>query len=156
MKAIGLTGGIGSGKTTVSDYLRDKGIKVIDADRIAREVTEDPDMIRRLAEAFGSDVLDGPAALDRKKLAEKAFASSSGKEKLDSMTHRNIFAIISQRLAEYAKGSENIVFIDAPLLFETGLDAIVQETWVVTADESLRMNRVFHRDGTGERVFLDI
>ena len=145
---IGLTGGIGAGKSTATDYLVEKGYKVIDCDKVAREVVEPgAPALAALAEAFGPEILDEDGALDREATAKIVFADPEKRKKLDDITHSAIYDIIEER----SKGHEDgLVFIDAALIFESGLDKELDAVWVVTADEEIRKRRVALRDGMDE------
>ena len=157
MKIIGLTGGIGSGKSTVSAYLAAKGYKIIDADKIAHDITlKGSPVLLELAEAFGKDILEPDGSLNRRKLAAAAFADNDGRQMLNAITHRVIFEEIDGRIRELRNsGQEKIIFLDAPLLFESGLDSRTEENWVVHADTKTRVERVKGRDGLSESEILD-
>lgn len=163
MKIIGLTGGIGTGKSTVTDYLISKGLHVLDADKIAREIVlPGSEMLIRLAAVFGQDIIQEDGSLDRKKLGAIVFSDAEKRRQLDSLMHTEILEIIHERIlqfreetelsAEYAIDPANlkkskVIFIDAPLLFETGLDKSVGEIWVIDADDETRIKRIMERDG---------
>ena len=155
MKTIGLTGGIGTGKSTVSRYLTTKGYKIIDADRIAREVVEPgKPALAQLAERFGGEILLEDGSLDRRKLAQLAFATKEGKNALDEITHGAIFARIDELQEQYRRELETtadaVIFLDAPLLLETGLDRKCDGVWVVDVPDDIRVERVKLRDGLSE------
>lgn len=156
MKVIGLTGGIGAGKSTVSDLLRQKGCRIIDADRIAHEITAPGSpLLPKLAEAFGQDILHADGTLDRKALAAKAFSSREQREKLEAITTSQVVQIISQQLEQLREeGREKLVFVDAPLLFEAGADALTDLVWLVDADLELRIRRTMERDNAGREEIL--
>ena len=170
MKIIGLTGGIGSGKSTVTDYLTSKGFYVLDADQIAREIVlPGSDMLIQLAAAFGDDIILEDGSLNRKKLGEIIFSDSGKKEMLDRMMHTEILELIYERIIQYREKAEydavvasdpeqvlrsKVIFIDAPLLFETGLDKRVGEVWVIDADDETRIRRVMERDGLNREDIL--
>jgi len=152
MKVIGLTGGIGTGKSTVSRYLKTKGYGIIDADEIAREVVEPGTAaLYQLVQRFGEEILTEDGSLNRRKLAQLAFAAPEGKEALDRITHGAIFARIDeQRAALEARlegQPEALVFLDAPLLLETGLDRKTDLVWVVDVPDEVRIRRIMERDG---------
>ena len=149
MIIIGLTGGIGSGKSTVSGYLREKGFSIIDADQVARDIME-PGMptLSRLAKVFGGGIIDEDGALKRKELAAIAFSSDENKTKLDEITHGDIKNRIAEMIEECTVKGEKICFLDVPLLFEVGLDKKCDFVWVVTADMEKRIERVVARDNT--------
>ncbi len=148
MEIIGITGGIGSGKSTVSHYVESKGHKVIDADRIAHEIMEpNSPILQELAEAFGKDVLNENGSLHRRKLANRAFSSVESKEILERITHREILNQIEEQLVRAEKDGLPLVFLDVVLLFQVGLHRLCTQVWVVDAPEELRLARVMGRDG---------
>ncbi|MEG0156519.1 MAG: dephospho-CoA kinase [Anaerovoracaceae bacterium] len=162
MKKIGLTGGIGSGKSTVSGELRKKGYKVIDADLIAREIVlPGSKVLSSLKTVFGEEIIQQDGSLDRKKLAEKAFSDQENKKRLDEIMMGEICQIIQQRLKEAEeaylvnKEGKALVFVDAPLLFEGGIDRWVDEVWMVFTPEEERVSRVAKRDGIPAAAVLD-
>ena len=160
MKIIGLTGGIGSGKSTVSAYFSDNGHVVIDADRIAREIVA-PGMpvLSELASAFGEHILNSDGTLDRKKLAEVAFGDKILKKRMDAIMHGEILRIIDERIAGLAEsGYNSFVLLDIPLLFETntGLNDAIDEIWVVDAEDETRIERVIGRDGISRQDIIKI
>lgn len=160
MKVIGLTGGIGSGKSTVSEYLKIKNISIIDADAISREIVISGSKMSALDElvnAFGSSILSNDGTLDRKKLASKAFSTKENKELLDTIMLGKIVSIILKRIEEAKMLDLMQVVIDAPLLFEADLAQYCDEIWVVDASDEVRINRVMSRDGaTKEEVIARI
>ncbi len=146
MKIIGLTGGIGSGKSTVSDYLISKGFYVLDADRIAREIVlPGSEMLIELKAIFGAEIILEDGSLNRKKLGEIIFSDAEKKKVLDKLMHTRVLEMIHERILEYHEGK--IIFIDAPLLFETGLDRSVSEVWVIDVEDEIRIRRIMERDG---------
>jgi dephospho-CoA kinase len=148
MKTIGITGGIGSGKSTVTEFLKEKGYPVVDADLIARKVVEPGTrVLAELVSHFGQGILQTDGTLDRNKLAEVAFSTPSNKEMLDRLTHGAILATISKQIEKLQDElNPALIFVDAALLIETGLYRIMDEVWLVTAQESLRIQRVVTRD----------
>ena len=155
MKVIGLTGGIGAGKSTVSDYLLDKGFTVIDADKIARSMTEKgSETLQALTEAFGEDILFTDGCLDRKKLAAIVFSDEKKRLVLEELTTKKVVQIIEEKITGLQEeGYEAAVFIDAPLLFESGADKLCDAVWLVDASIDIRIRRVMARDDvTSEEV----
>ena len=152
MIIIGLTGGMGSGKSTVSAYLAENtGIPVIDADKIAHDITEPGQpTLTRLEEAFGSGIIRADGTLDRKKLAGIVFPSQEKKELLDRITHGAIREQINREIEAANREQKPAVILDVPLLMETGMDAQCDAVWVVTADMKVRIDRVSARDNIGE------
>ncbi len=155
MKIIGLTGGIGSGKSTVSEYLASKGIKIVDADKISHEMMENgSSLLEELAIAFGDEIINTDGSLNRRELARLAFATEEGKNLLNRITHKEISKRVDRQIAELKKSNERIIFFDAPLLFEAGMDSKTGETWLVHVDEATRISRVRDRDGLSEEEIL--
>lgn len=146
MRIIGLTGGIGSGKSTVTGMLRDLGATVVDSDEGARAVVEpgQPALAEIRAE-FGEDVIGPGDRLDRQALAQRVFADEGARQKLNAITHPRVADWTRARVAEAASRGVDTVFLDTPLLFETGLDAGVAETVVVWVPRQLQVQRAVGR-----------
>lgn len=148
MIKLGLTGPTGAGKTTVARLLEQNGIPLVDADAIARTVTEKGSpVLSALADTFGKDILFPDGSLDRRALAAVAFSSKENTEKLNAVTHPAILARIRRALAD---ATGDAVVLDAPLLFETGLDALCDHTAAIVADEAVRLARITARDSISE------
>ena len=147
MKLIGLTGGIGAGKSTVSDYLKQKGYPVLDADLVAREIVEPgTETLSELSRAFGEEILNPEGSLNRGVLAKIVFTDANKKQLMDQIMHGKVIDILLSRAK--AMTDEPVVFIDVPLLFETGMDRYMDQVWMVDADEDVRIQRVMNRDGS--------
>ena len=148
----GLTGGIGSGKTTVAAILRDKGYTVLDADEIGREVTaKDEPLLRMLVKDFGIDIIREDGTLDRKLLAEKAFGDKRKMNRLNELVQTAILCRAVEKFHKLSLSDYNkVMFFDVPLLFEAGWDRYMQQIWLVTAPEDVRIQRVEIRDGLTE------
>ena len=147
---IGLTGGIGSGKSTVARMLEHCGYRIVDADRISREVTEKGSpALRELAEYFGEDVILPDGSLDRKLLGKRAFATDEGVSVLNR--------IVTEKIIEISKESlrGNVVF-DAPTLLENGLDCLVDMVVVVVSRKETRIKRVRERDKLTRKQILAV
>ncbi len=145
---IGLTGGIGAGKSLVSRRLGELGACIIDADVIARQVVEPGRAAyRKIVERFGRKVLRPDGTIDRKTLAKEVFRDSQARSDLEAITHPQILKTI-RRLADRSleENPRGVVVIDAPLLIEAGLHRQVDQVWVVTAGVEQRLNRVAQRD----------
>ncbi len=147
MKVIGLTGGIGSGKSAVARMLGELGAPVIDADLIAREVVEPGEpALAEIARAFGSGVLDERGALDRKKLGALVFADETRRRTLNGILHPRIGARTQERLASLRESGAPVAIYEAALLVENkihlGMDGLI----VVAADEARQRERVAARD----------
>jgi dephospho-CoA kinase len=141
---IGLTGGIGSGKSTVSGLLAAHGAVIVDADRIAREVVEPGTPgLAAVAEAVGSGVLTPDGALDRPALAAVVFADAEARRRLDGIVH----PLVRARAVELAAAAppDAVLVNDVPLLVETGQAASYDLVLVVEADEETRVARLVQR-----------
>jgi dephospho-CoA kinase len=138
---VGLTGGIGAGKSTVAALLTERGAVVVDADAIAREVVE-PGMpaLAALVEAFGTDILLPDGALDRPALAAKAFVDDESRKQLEAITHPAIGAEFLRRVAEAPPGS--VVVHDVPLLVESKRGYDYGAVIVVEAPREIRLERL--------------
>lgn len=147
MMIIGITGGIGSGKSTVSKYISEFGFTVVDLDQIARLVLDDNNLIAELTKAFGEDILSA-GVLNRSKLAELAFENAEQKSKLDSIMLKPILNNTKTLIKKYNESGIEAIFLDAPLLFEAGLNALCDETWLIHTHEDIRINRVILRENT--------
>lgn len=148
MIVIGLTGGIATGKTTVARMLAELGAAVVDADAVARRVVE-PGLPawRDLVAAFGPDVLLPDGRVNRPLLARRAFGGDrEALERLNRATHPHILAAIRRRLEELAAAACRVAVLDAPLLLETGLDALADQVWVVRAERRQQVDRLAARN----------
>lgn len=147
MKIIGLSGQSGAGKTTVLETFSELGFEVIDCDKASRKVMEKgTPCTRELISVFGRDIASEEGEIYRKKLAEKVFFNKDLLEKLTEITHRYIKEYIFGRMEEAKTRGERVFVIDAPLLFESGLDKICDVTLAVTADRETRISRITERD----------
>ena len=149
---IGLTGGIGSGKSTVSEILKNKGYTVLNADDIGKKVTaKDEPLLRLLVKEFGIEIIQEDGTLDRRLLANLAFGDRTKTNRLNELVQT---AILCRAVEEFHKlslsGQDKAMFFEVPLLFEAGWDKYMQQVWVVTAPEDVRMERVAVRDGLTE------
>ena len=156
MKIIGLTGGIGAGKSTVSEYLKAQDYPVVDADQISRDLmVPGAPLLSRLEEAFGPEIILPGRVLDRKGLARIAFATEEGKDLLNRITHGAINEKILADLRDLESQGFKLAFLDAPLLFEVGLDRFTHLVWLVDASDEVRIARVMDRDGLSREEILD-
>ncbi|MDF8368824.1 dephospho-CoA kinase [Weissella paramesenteroides] len=147
MFKLGLTGGIATGKTTISNYLKTKGIPVLDADEYARKVVEPGTPgLTDIVNTFGKQVLQSDGSLNRKLLGQIIFNDMTARQKLNDITHPRIQQMMTDELQKLAKGKTPLVILDIPLLLENhniaGADAIM----VVTVPESIQLNRLMQRN----------
>jgi dephospho-CoA kinase len=145
---IGVTGGIGSGKSTVTAYLRSKGYFVVDADALAREAAMpgEPALLEVQA-AFGDGVMNSDGTLNRSALAEIVFSDEAKLETLNSIFHGDVH---ERMMAKIEEAEAHFVFLDVPLLYETGMDSLCDEVWLVVAPMEDRIARVIARDNSTE------
>lgn len=140
---IGLTGQTGAGKSTVCEILKEKCIKSIDCDKISREITADNSpVLDEIESHFNGVVNDG--VLDRTRLGIIVFGDKEKKAVLEGILFPHIIKKVKERLNEFE--SETAVFLDAPTLFESGLDKICDKTLAVVASEKSRLDRILVRD----------
>ena len=141
---LGITGGTGTGKTSVCRYFKNQGFIIIDSDVVARNVcAAGSDCLGEIVGFFGSGVIDSNGSLKRKELGRIVFSDSQKLKKLNEITHKYIIKSIKKIIEE--NEGKNIV-IDAPLLLETGLNSICTKTLCVLADEDIRLARIMERD----------
>lgn len=148
MITIVVTGGIGSGKTEVTNYLISKGFTVVDADRMSREMTSaGGKAIPYIREHFGPSFILEDGSLDRAAMRDLVFRDPSWKKVLEEGTTKVVLEDIEAIKKERAASNDKALFFDIPLLFETGSEDDYDAVWVVTADYEVRKNRVMARDG---------
>lgn len=157
MRIIGLTGGIGSGKSTVSAMLQDLGATVVDADEGARKVVEPGQpALEEIRERFGGDVFGSDGALDRDRLADVVFADEGARENLNAITHPRVRAWMAERMQAAAAAGAAAVVLDIPLLFESGLTAGLDDIVVVWSPVETQVARAvgrgFREDDVRARV----
>lgn len=147
IRVIGLTGSIGSGKSAVSDIIRQLGITVIDADRISRDVvsagSRGQEMIRR---AFGDEYVN-EEGLDRKAVAALVFSDESARRKLNDIVHPLVLEEFERQKNECIKRKEKVVVFDCPLLLEENLDVLCDSVMVVYVPTDIQIDRIMKRDG---------
>jgi len=145
---IGLTGGLGTGKTTVAEMLREKGAVVINADQLGHQVYEPGrPAYREIIEAFGPQVVGEDGAIDRRRLAQVVFADPQALARLNRITHPRIREAIRERLAQLARDGAQVVVLEAALLLEAGWDDLVDEVWVTMAPPEVAAQRAAARSG---------
>lgn len=144
---IGLTGGIASGKSTVSSMFTSLNIPVVDADVISREVVEPgEDAYEDIRQVFGEDILKKDRTLDRKQLGAIIFADEEKRKQLNGIVHPAVRKEMLQQRDAYVNEGKKCVVLDIPLLFEGNLTRIVDKTIVVSVDEDVQLNRLMERD----------
>lgn len=147
---IGLTGGIGSGKSTVAKIFAELGARIIDADALAHDAFTDEAIRQELAAAFGAEVVAG-GLVDRKAIAQIVFNDDVQRQRLNAIIHPWVQARRMELVAQYA--NERVVVHEIPLLYEVGMGDAFDAVVVVTASEDLRAQRVFERSGLSTTEF---
>lgn len=151
MIRVGLTGGIASGKSTVSGYLRHLGAYVVDADEIAKEVTaRGTEGLTEVVRAFGPEILTPSGDLDRRELARRVFASEAQRERLNRIVHPRVAQRLEEEAARAQARGEPAVILDVPLLLEAGMDRMVDEVWLVAVPPEVQVSRMRSRNGFDE------
>ncbi len=148
VRVIGLTGGIASGKTTISNILKELGATIIDADEIARKVVEKSSpALKDIEENFGRDVLFKDGRLDRKKLGNIVFNDTGSLKKLNEIIHPYIVEKIIDEINHYKKTyNKRVIILDAALLIELNLMDLVEEVWLIVVPEEMQLGRLVERD----------
>jgi dephospho-CoA kinase len=148
VRVVGLTGGIATGKSTFSALLRARGAPVVDADALARAVVEPgTPALAEIVRAFGEGVLREDGTLDRKLLGARVFADPAARRRLEAITHPAIRAAMVGEALRLAAEGHALLFYDAPLLFEVGLDSSLDSVVVVWAPRAVQVDRLVRRDG---------
>ncbi len=147
MLILGLTGGIATGKSTVAKMFVELGAAHVDADSLAREVVAVGEPAwRAIADYFGTSVLLADGSLDRKALARLVFSDLQALAALNAITHPPIIALARERLTAAGAGGALLCVLEAPLLYETGLDREADRVVVVTAAEATQLARLMERE----------
>jgi len=164
MKVIGLTGGIGSGKSTVSRFLKELGATVVDVDEVWHKALEaDTEVRQEMVTAFGTGILTPNRGVDRKKLGEIAFGNPEALDRLNNITHPWMYKKVKAQLGEYRRRGVRVVVLELPLLVEVplsmragepSLSDEVDEVWVTVAPEATVLKRLKERGGISEEQIL--
>jgi len=148
MKVIGLTGGIGSGKSTVSRFLDELGAVILNADEVGHKAFKsDTELWHQVVVAFGRPIVTPDGNIDRKKLGNIVFGNAESLSRLNQMMHPRMYEMVKAQLGEYRRQGTRVVVLEAPLLLEAGWTPLVDEVWVTTASESTVLKRLEERAG---------
>jgi dephospho-CoA kinase len=151
MKVIGLTGGIGSGKSTVAGYLAELGAAVIALDKVGHEVIKSGSRaFKKIVDEFGKDILDTRGEIDRSRLAKIVFNDPEALASLNRIVHPAIDKIINERIKEYRRQGIKVVVLEAAAMLEAGKARQADEIWVTTAPEATVLRRLGERSGYSE------
>ena len=145
MLLVGLTGGLGAGKSTVARMLADRGAVVVDADDLARRaISPGTPGHRKVLEVFGEGVVDEDGSIDRRALAGVVFEDPAARRDLESITHPEVFRLLAEEV-ERRRETDDVVVFDAALIVETGFDESTDVLVVVALDPALQLERVVSR-----------
>ena len=148
MRVFGLTGNIGSGKSTVAAMLRDAGIPVLDADRISRQVTAPGGRAYdSVVRAFGKEIVRDDGSIDRKRLGEIVFADPRSRSRLEAITHPAILEAMKEAIARIEREGHRAVVVEATLIHESGRKGLFEAVISVTCDRETAISRLAARDG---------
>ena len=151
MKIIGLTGGIGSGKSTVARFLAELGAVVLDLDRIGHEaLKKDSEAFPKVVAAFGEQILAPDGEIDRAKLGEIVFKDRRALLRLNGITHPAIDAILADRIKEYRRRGVKVLVMEAAAMVDAGKTTQAEELWVTVASKDTVVKRIKERSGYSE------
>ena len=150
IRVIGLTGGIATGKSSVALFFSEKGVPVLDADQLARDVVRPgSSALGQIISLFGSDKVTAEGELDRTRVAAIIFADPAKRRQLEAILHPEIRKLAETRIAEAAAAGYHRLIYMAPLLIEAGARDRVDDIWVVTVRPEIQLQRLMRRDGIG-------
>lgn len=148
MRLIGITGGIGTGKSTVGRYLQAAGVPVADADDLAHAaIAPDGPAYGPVVAAFGPAILKADGQIDRRILGEQVFADANARSRLNALVHPAVRQMMLQQVAAWQEAGTPVAALIIPLLYENGLEGLFAEVWVASCPHELELARVMTRDG---------
>lgn len=147
MLTIGLTGGIGSGKSTVSQWFIKQGVPVIDADKTVHRILQSDESTKiKLIDKFGSEILSNNGEINRLKLGELVFSDEDARKRLERIVHPRVLEWMNDEQVALKNMGFSVCVWDVPLLFEVGMGPSVDKVWVVWVPYNLQLSRVIARD----------
>jgi len=152
-KLIGLTGGIASGKSTIANMIRNLKLPLLDSDQIAREVMLQTAILDEIKDTFGKEVFDDKGKLSRKTLAHIIYKDEEARKKLNQIVHPHVRTKILEQIEEEYR-QEDFVFVDVPLLYESGFDQLMDQVIVVYVPKEVQLSRLINRDHIDESYAL--
>ena len=151
MLVIGLTGGIGTGKSEAARQLEELGASIISADQVGHEAyTVNTEAWEQVVATFGNGILQDDKEIDRRKLGGIVFSDPSQLKKLNQIMHPRMARIVSDKIEAFRGQGVDTVVVEAALLFEAGWDSLVEEVWVTDASEEIIIGRLRERNGLSE------
>ncbi len=155
MKVIGLTGGIGTGKSTVSQFLAELGAVIIDADKVGHEALKpEGEAWQKVVNAFGKQIVNPDGHIDREKLGRIVFGDSGERERLNQIMHPAMYQTVAAKIEECRRQGVAVVVLEAALLLEAGWTPLVDEVWVTVASEPAVIKRLRLRTGLSQEDSL--
>jgi dephospho-CoA kinase len=155
MKVIGLTGGIGSGKSTVSQCLAELGAVILDADKVGHEAFKpDTEAWRDVVATFGEQVVAPGGEIDRKKLGEIVFSQPEALSRLNQIMHPRMYDMMKTQIEEYRRQGADVVVLEAAVLIEANWTSLADEVWVTVAGEATVLERLKQQRGLAEEQIL--
>ncbi len=151
MKVIGLTGGIGTGKSTVAQFLAELGAVIIDADKVGHEALQPGGEVwRKVVGAFGQRIVTPEGHINRQTLGSIVFANSEARERLNRIMHPAMYQMVAAQLDQYRRQGVGVAVLEAPVLLEAGWVPLVDEVWVTVAPEATVLKRLRKRTGLSQ------
>lgn len=147
---IGLTGGIASGKSTVSNFFKELGVEIVDADLVAKEISEKKESVERIRDIFGNDIVNTEGKVIRERLRERVFRDRALLEKLNEIIHPQVIEYFQRKKIE--NSDSEIMIFDIPLLYETNMDKLCDKVIVVGLEKEKQIERVILRDGSSREL----
>jgi dephospho-CoA kinase len=148
VKIIGITGGIGSGKSIVSRMIKARGFPVVDLDELAHEIIEPgKPAYEKIISRFGQDILDSDRRIERRRLGAVVFQDAGARKDLEAITHPEISRLLLEKIEGYRSAGAEMLFLEIPLLFETGMDSWIRPVIAVKCPEGVCLLRLAERDG---------
>lgn len=155
MKIIGLTGGIGTGKSTVSRFLIEMGAVVINTDEVAHEALQsDIELQQEIAADFGDQILTAEGRIDRKRLGEIVFTNPYALARLNRIMHPRLYETVQAQLENYRQQQAEVIILEVPLLIEAGWTSLVDEVWITVAPEATVLKRLQRQVGLSAKQAL--
>jgi len=155
MKIIGLTGGIASGKSTVSRFLAEMGAVIINADEVAHETLKsDIELQQEIVADFGDQILTTEGRIDRERLGEIVFTNPDALARLNRIMHPRLYEMVRAQLENYRQQKVKVVILEVPLLIEAGWTALADEIWVTVASEATVLGRLQQQVGLSAKQAL--
>ncbi len=147
---VGLTGGIASGKSTVSSIFASLGAEIVDADKVARELSDLKENKDKMVEIFGKEILDCNGEIVREKMREKAFENRELLKRLNALLHPQVIKYFTDKKNSLNKG--RIIIFDIPLLFESHVEYLCDKIVVVVVPREVQVKRIMTRDGSSKEL----